>query len=229
MVRVGKTVRKDLKRLFRAMDFVSENFLGNRGKRRTRQVHFDIYQGLGLAWEFLGLQCAHWDGYKRNKEGRELCRICGKVKGVREQYYLIPTAGSRKKIGMRVMPNSKRTFENKSKAQIVRDGIVFHGAALNVDVHNSYKSRFFGKGQEMTVAKDRTITLEENGITCSIDQYVIDVKIEPPARNRKPPYGGFAWEMSREKLKHFPVIFRFDDKYRFLGLTILRPTKKSRP
>ncbi len=99
---------------------------------------------------------------------------------------------------------------------------------MNVDVHNSYKSRFFGKGREITIAKDRTITLEENGITCSVDQYVIDVKVERPARNRKHRYGGFPWELGKEQLKHFPVIFRFDDKYRFLGLTILRPAKKSR-
>jgi hypothetical protein len=35
-------------------------------------------------------------------------------------------------------------------------------------------------------------------------------------------YGGFPWEIKRKNLKHFPVIFDFDKKYRFLGLTILK-------
>lgn len=209
------------------MDFVSENFLRDGRKQRTQQVCFDIYQGLGLAWEFLGLQCGHWDGYKRNKDAQELCRICGKVKGVRDQYCLIPMEGA-KRVGARVVPNSEKVFENKNKAQLVRDEIMFHGATLNVDVHNSYKSRFFGKEHEITIAKDRTITLKEGRITCSVDQYVVNIEIEPKDKNKKPPYGGFPWELSKSKLKSFPVIFRFDGKYRFLGLTILRPVKKSR-
>jgi hypothetical protein len=32
--------------------------------------------------------------------------------------------------------------------------------------------------------------------------------------------------LSKEKLKHVPMIFRFDDNYRFMGLTIIRPVKK---
>ncbi len=38
----------------------------------------------------------------------------------------------------------------------------------------------------------------------------------------KEKYGGFPWEMKRDHLKNFPVIFDFDEKYQFLGLTILR-------
>ena len=226
-IQTKEGLKRELRRVYKAMDFVSENFLKDDRKRVTQQVYFDIYQALGLAWEFLGLQCQHWDGYKRNKDSQVVCRICGKIKGVRYQYCPLPMDGA-KRIGMRVAPNSKKVFENKSKAQLVRDKIVFHGAALNVDVHNSYKSTFFGKEREITIAKDRTITLEENGITCRVDQYVINVEVEPRARNRKPRYGGFPWELSKEKLKHFPVIFRFDDKYKFLGLTILGRAGRSR-
>ena len=227
-VHTKEHLRKELRRLFRAMDFVGENFLRNGGKQRTRQIHFDIYQGLGLAWEFLGLQCSHWDGYKRTKGGKEACRICGKIKGVREAYCLIPMNGGAKRIGTRVVPNSKKVFENKSKAQLVRDGIVFHGAALNVDVHNSYKSSLFGKEREITIAGDRTVGLKEGGITCSVDEYTVNVETEPRDKRKKPPYGSFPWELSKSKLKLFPVIFHSDDKYRFLGLTIFRPVKKSR-
>lgn len=38
----------------------------------------------------------------------------------------------------------------------------------------------------------------------------------------KEKYGGFPWEIKRQHLKIFPVIFDFDEKYQFLGLTILR-------
>lgn len=228
MVRTKESVEKELKRLLRSMDFVSENLLKNQRKRTTQQIYFDIYQGLGLAWEFLGLQCGHRHGYKRNKDGQELCRVCGKVKGVRDQYYLIPVDGA-KKIGMRVVPNSKKVFENKKRAQLVRDEILFHGAALDVDVHNSYKSRFLGNEREIAIAADRTITLKENGIACSIDRYVINVQVKSEGKNKKPRYGAFPWELSKSKLQFFPVIFRFDNRYRFLGLTILRPAKKSTP
>ena len=143
--RTKESLKKELRRVYKTMDYVSENFLEGNGQRRTQQVYFDIYQALGLAWEFLSLQCKHWDGYKHNKAGQGLCRICGKVKGVRDQHCLLPMNGV-KRFGIRVVPNSKKVFENKRKAQLVRDEIVFHGAAFNVDVHNSYKSTLFGKG-----------------------------------------------------------------------------------
>lgn len=219
-------LKRELRRIYKAMDFVSENFLRTGRKQRTQQIYFDIYQGLGLAWEFLGLRCRHWDGFRR-KGGKAACRICGKVKGVRDQYCLMLMDGT-KRIGTRVEPNSKRIFDNKKKAQLVRDEIAFHGAALKVDVHNSYKSTLFGKGRKINVAADRILTLRESGIKCSVDQYVIDLKMEERLkdRNKRLRYGGFPWELSKEKLKHFPVIFRFDDNYKFLGLTIIRPVKK---
>ena len=95
-----------------------------------------------------------------------------------------------------------------------------------MDVHNSYKSSRFGNAHEITVAADRTVTLKASNIKYSVDEHVIDLKIEERQKGPKPPYGGFPWELSKEKLKHFPVIFRFDDNYRFLGLTIIRPVKK---
>lgn len=96
---------------------------------------------------------------------------------------------------------------------------MFHGAALNVDVHNSYESTLFGKGGKINVAADRMVTLRENGIECSVDQHVVDLKMEEQLKGKKKGlrYGGFPWELSKEKLKHFPAIFRFDDNYKFLN------------
>ena len=74
-------LRKELKKLFKSMDFVSKNLLAD-GKAAGKdfQIYFNIYQQLGLAWEFLGLQCRHWDGYRKTKDKKEVCKICGKVK-----------------------------------------------------------------------------------------------------------------------------------------------------
>ncbi len=40
-------------------------------------------------------------------------------------------------------------------------------------------------------------------------------------RSTKEKYGGFPWDISKAKLKKFPVIFDFDEEYNLLGLTIL--------
>jgi hypothetical protein len=55
-------LKKQLTALFKSMDFVNNNFLDSEkmGKKEF-QIFFNIYQQLGLAWEFLGLQCKHWD------------------------------------------------------------------------------------------------------------------------------------------------------------------------
>jgi hypothetical protein len=79
-------VKKELKKLFKSMDFISNNFL-NREDIKELQTYFDIYQHLGIAWEFLGLQCGHWEGYKKTRDRKEVCRICGKVRDVDETYY----------------------------------------------------------------------------------------------------------------------------------------------
>ncbi len=93
---------------------------------------------------------------------------------------------------------------------------------LAVDVHNSYKSNLFGAGHAITVAAERSVTLTESGINCRVDNHVVDVKLEDRSKvkSKKPPYGGFPSELSKKALEHFPVIFRFDDNYKFLGLTI---------
>lgn len=65
------------------MDFISNKYLKNEGAAgKDFQIYFNIYQQLGLAWEYLGQQCKHWDGYKQTRDKHEVCRICGKVRDV---------------------------------------------------------------------------------------------------------------------------------------------------
>jgi hypothetical protein len=159
--RAKKELKKQLGSLFKSMDFVSSNFLDSEKMgRKEFQIFFNIYQQLGLAWEFLGLQCKHWDGYKKTKDKKETCKICGKVKGADDFYILLTRKGP-----------------------YVREG----------------------------------------NVECSIDDHVIHVRLHDEDRNRGGKrYGGFPWEIRKKHLKHFPVIFDFDEKYRFLGLTILK-------
>jgi hypothetical protein len=128
------------------MDFVSNNFLDSEkmGKKEFQRF-FRIYQQIGLTWEFLGLQYKHWDGYKKMRDKKGVCKMCGKVKGVDDSYILLSKKGP-KKLGMKAKPKSKKTFEPKKDAEIVNDMIDFYGALVNVDVYNSYKSTVVGKG-----------------------------------------------------------------------------------
>jgi hypothetical protein len=216
-----KDLKKQLNALFKSMDFVSNNFLDSEkmgGKEFER--FFCIYQQLGLAWEFLGLQCKHWDGYKKTRDKKEACKICGKIKGAEDSYILLSKKGP-KKLGTKAKPNSKKTFRTKKDAEIVNDTIDFYGGLVNVDVHNSYKSSVLGKG--INVAAERIVNVKEENVECSIDQRLIHIRLLDEDRKRaKKRYGGFPWEIRRKDLKHFPVIFDFDEKYRFLGLTIIK-------
>lgn len=134
---IKSKLKKELRCLFKSMDFISKNFLYKKSiDKAALRIYFNIYQQLGMAWEFLGLQCRHWDGYKKVKGKEKACKICGQVKGGRNFYYLIPKTGTKK------------------------------------------------------IGKER--------------------------------YGGFAWEIKRENLRKFPVLFDFDENHRLLGVSILR-------
>ena len=220
---IKNKIRKELKSLFRSMDFVSNNFLNKEDiNGKEFRTFFNIYQQLGLAWEFLGLQCKHWEGYKRTAGKKETCKICGKVKGVKDVYYLFPEKGL-KKLGMKLKPNSEKIFRNKREATIVNDTINFYGASLNVDVHNSYKSNLLDKRHQINIAAERIVRLKESGIECHVDQHLIYIKMDNTGKKLgKMKYGGFPWEIKRKNLKNFPIILDFDENHRFLGLTILR-------
>ncbi len=218
-----KRLKKELKSLFRSMDYVSDNFLNKEGiNDKEREIFANIYQQLGMAWEFLGLQCKHWDGYKKTRDRKEVCKICGKVRDIGETHILLPVKGH-KKIGKKKTPDSKKTFRTKKEAKILYDSIDFHGSHLKVDVHNSYKSKLFKKELDINMAAERIVRLKESGIECSIDQHTINIRISPKKeKGSKPDYGNFVFELRKKDLKHFPVMFKFDDNFKFSGLTILR-------
>jgi hypothetical protein len=222
-------LKRGFRSLFRSMDFVADHFRpGRRISKKAAARFMEIYQKLGMAWEFLGLQCKHWDGYRRTREGKYACRLCGKIKGTDEFWLLLPRTGP-KQIGRMARPNSDETFPNKKKALIVGDTIRFHGATLAVKVHNAYKSRWpGGRGHDgINIAADRTIELREGQVECWLDTHLVHVRWKPrPGAKRRPSYGGFVWELSRKRLKNFPILVDYDGRGRFEGLTILRaPTR----
>lgn len=215
-------LKKEFKRLVKSMDFICDNYLNKEGVPEKELERFaDIYQQLGQVWEFLALQCMHWDGYKNARDKKEVCRICGTVKGTAERHILLPVKGA-KKIGRQIKPNSRKTYKNKQEAMVLKDSISFHGAKLEVEVNNSYKSNLIKDDFEVTIAAEREVTLKEKGIECSIGDRRIDIDIEKPKKGAKPPYGNFAFELRKKELEHFPVIFHFDDDFKFYGLTILQ-------
>jgi hypothetical protein len=95
-----KTDDKQLKRkinaLMKSMDFVSQHPALKRDDK-TAQRYAEIYQQLGLAWEYLGLQCKHRSRWRKASAGKLVCKVCGHIKGVKERWILIPSGETKKK------------------------------------------------------------------------------------------------------------------------------------
>ena len=215
-------IKRALRSVFRSMDFVAEHpaLRKNRTSREAERLA-EIYQQLGLAWEFLGLQCQHWDGYRKASGGKQVCRICGAVKGGVEAWTLLLAAG-RKVIGHRTTPNSSDTFANKKAAGLLDDAIDFHGARLRVEVQNAYRSRIF-RGHDITISADRMVKLEEGGIECRLDTHMVSLRLGRRKRGSEPPFGAFPSELSRKALQLFPVLLEYDRRGRFVGLCVFKP------
>lgn len=221
-------LKKELRRLFRAMDFISSQFKNNTHGKKDVRAYYDVYQLLGSAWEFLSLRCDHREGYKRTRNGENVCRICGTIKGTKESYILLPYSGL-KCIGQKKRPNSKEIFAAKKKAQITKDTIVFHGATLDVDVHNAYKKRLRQLGKPINIAADRTVTLKERDVECSVDDFMITVRLSQDKRSpREPEYGAFPWELKKDHLRNFPILSKFNRDHKLRGLSILSGVRESR-
>src|SRR5208283_2798381 len=137
----------------------------------------EIYQQLGLAWEFLALQCNHRGGRRKLRDGKSACKVCGLICGMKEQWLLLPRDG-KKTVGRCAKPNSKRTFSNRKAATVVNDTIDFHGAKLNVEALNPHRSgpRWFRK-HDWTIAADRLVRLEEGGIDVRFDSHLVTVEL----------------------------------------------------
>lgn len=219
-------LQREFRRLFRCMDsLASHPALKRCGRSRETAWISEFYQLLGLAWEFLSLQCRHWDGFRRTRDGKRACRICGKIAGADERWILLPRCGT-KSVGRRITPNSTETFPNKRAALLLDDAIRFHGANLRVEVQNAYRSRMF-RSHDTSIAADRMVTLQEGGVTCDFDTWMVRLEFGKRKRGAEPPAGAFVWELPRRALKKFPVMLEYDRRGRFVGLCIFRPDRKA--
>ena len=215
-------LQRDLRRVLRSMDFVSRHPALKRDTAEARWMA-EVYQQLGMAWEFLALQCKHRGGWRKLRDGKAACTVCGLIRGVKEQWLLLPREG-RKTIGRRSLPNSKRTFPNRKAGTVVNDTIEFHGAKLNVEVLNQHRSNSrWMRGRDWTIAADRLVRLEEDGIEVRFDSHFVGVKLKKHKRGEMPPYTHFVSELPRKFLKKFPVMLEFDQRRRFTGLVIFKP------
>jgi hypothetical protein len=88
-------LKRKLRRLFRSMDFVScHQALKRAGLEAERLA--EVYQQLGLAWEFLALQCHHRSGWRKTREGKFACKVCGLIRGASESWLLLPRDGKKR-------------------------------------------------------------------------------------------------------------------------------------
>jgi len=227
MKAAASSLRREFKRLFRSMNFVSRHpALSRNGTQAERMA--EIYQQLGMLWEFLALQCRHTQGWRKTRDGAVVCKTCGAVRNVAERWLLLPRKG-RKIVGRRLFPDSKKTFANKKAASIIDDNIELHGAKLTVSVHNAYRSRLFRReGHEITIASDRIVRLFEDGIECWLDTHLVEIRMRKRARAEPPAYHAFASELPKRILKCFPLLIAYNQKGKFVGVTIFRPTPSAR-
>jgi hypothetical protein len=168
----------------------------------------------------LGCFCKHWDGYKR-KDDKFLCKICGKVKGRKENYYLLPVIGE-KVIGRMVRPGKDKLKRlSKKEAEIVNDAIKFHGAKLNVSVFNGYISKLDKIGKEINIAADRVVTLKEDRLIIEISKYIASMNLKG-RQKQMPVYGGFLWELPKKILKKMPIILSYDKYGKLVEIELLK-------
>jgi hypothetical protein len=215
-------LQRELRRLFRSMDFVSRHpALEKEGAEAERFA--EIYQQLGLAWEFLARQCGHWDGFRKTRDGRKKCKICGRFEDAAEPSVPWPNPG-KKRIGKRSVPDSDATFANNKAATLIDDAIDFHGAKLRVIVQNAYRTKLLGK-MDITIAADRMVRLVEGEVECRLDTHMIWLRLAPRKKGQAPPCAAFPWELSRARLKRFPVLLESDEDGKFAGVTIFKPRR----
>ena len=141
---------------------------------------------------------------------------------------MLPRRG-RKVVGRRLFPNSSGTYPNKKSASIVNDSIDFHGVKVAVGVHNAYRSRLMrGDKSAVTIAADRIVRVDEDGIECWLDAHLVEIKVRKRTRSEPPPYHAFVSELPKRALKRFPLLVAYDGKGKLVGATIFKPTPVAR-
>jgi hypothetical protein len=131
---------------------------------------------------------------------------------------------TKKMIGHKSHPTSRKTFPNKNAATIVSDAILFHGAKVTVDVHNMYRSQFL-RDLKMNIAAERSVAVEEDGIECSIDSHFARITLRRHKRGEQPPYGAFIWELPKRALKKFPLLIEYTKDCELAEVSVLRSSR----
>lgn len=135
----------------------------------------------------------------------------------------------RRIIGHKAFPNSARSFPNKRKAATIDDTIEFHGARCNVAVHNAYRSRLFpGSTDDVSIAADRIVRLQEDEIECWIDTHLAKLTLRKREHGERPPYGALLSELPKRVLKRFPILVEYDTRGTLVAITIFRPSRRRR-
>lgn len=219
-----RQLQREMRQLQRSLDFLSRHPALDKPGREGRKLA-EVYQQLGRAWELLALQCRHRSGWRKLKDGRRACKICGPLKDAKETWVLLPRTGP-KVIGRMSRPTTGRMLPNRKAATVLMDRVNFHGAQLSVEVLNPHKSRLF-RMHDITVAADRLVELHESGVVCKLDDHTVRIQIGLRQQGSEPPYGAFISELPRKVLAKFPVMMEYDRGGRFVGVLIFRERKRA--
>ena len=69
---------------------------------------------------------------------------------------------------------------------------------------------------------ERSVTLEEDGIECSIDSNFASITLHKYKRGEEPPYGAFIWELPKRALKKFPLLIKYTKDGELAEVSVLR-------
>jgi len=217
-----KHLQQQMRRLLRCMDFASRHPALDQPGREGRRLA-EIYQLLGLAWEMLALQCRHRAGWRKLKDGQQVCKICGTLKDSKARWRLLPNDRP-KVIGRMARPTTKRILPNRQAATVVKDEVRFHGVRLSVEVLNSHQSRLFDR-RDITIAADRLVELREDNLLLELSDWTIRLRTASHRPGKGLPYSAFLSELPRKTLARFPVMVEYDRRGRFVGIVIFRERK----
>jgi len=85
------------------------------------------------------------------------------------------------------------------------------------------------RSRNVSVAAERIVTLEEDGVDCGLDGHMVHLRFAPRRRGSEPPFGAFAFELPRRVLQRFPAMLEYDRRGRFVGLCVFRPLRQRTP
>ena len=69
---------------------------------------------------------------------------------------------------------------------------------------------------DITIAADRMVRIEGGTVECRL-------RLTPRKKGQAPPRAAFPWELSRARLKRFPVLLESDGHGKFTYVTIFKP------